>query len=219
MTILSKFRALLTLGQGITRGVTELDVGDDPIAYFGRWFADAQRAGIMLPEAMTLATCTRDGMPSARMVLLKGFDARGFVFFTNYESRKSTNLQDNPRAALVFHWSVLQRQVRVEGTVERVSEAESDAYFQSRARGSQIGAWASKQSMELSSREELLARVQEYERKYAGGKIPLPPFWGGYRVSPTRIEFWQGRANRLHDRLACSREEDTGTWAVSRVYP
>jgi pyridoxamine 5'-phosphate oxidase len=219
MSILSKFRALLTLGQGLTRGVTELDVGDDPVAYFQRWFNDAQRAGIMLPEAMTLATCTRDGVPSARMVLLKGVDERGFVFFTNYESRKSADLQDNPRAALVFHWNVLQRQVRIEGNVEQIGQADSDAYFQRRARGSQIGAWASKQSAELGSREELLEHVQEYERKYAGTKIPLPPFWGGYRVSPARIEFWQGRANRLHDRLAYRRNDDTGKWSVSRLYP
>jgi pyridoxamine 5'-phosphate oxidase len=151
------------------------------------------------------------------MMLLKGVDPRGFTFFTNYESRKAHELRDNARAALVFHWAVLLRQVRVEGTVERLTQAESDAYFQTRARGSQIGAWASQQSAELGSRAELDSRFAEYKAQFAGQSIPLPPFWGGYRLVPTSIEFWQGRINRLHDRLRYTREQ--GGWRVTRLYP
>lgn len=166
---------------------------------------------------MTLATATRDGVPAARMMLLKGVDPRGFTFFTNYQSRKAHELLGNARAALVFHWAVLQRQVRVEGTVDRLTDAESEAYFRTRPRASRIGAWASQQSAELSSRSELDRRVSEYEARFAGQDIPLPPFWGGYRLVPTVIEFWQGRINRLHDRLRYTRE-DTG-WTVTRLYP
>jgi pyridoxamine 5'-phosphate oxidase len=157
---------------------------------------------------MTLATATPDGVPAARMMLLKDVDQRGFVFFTNYASRKGRELLANRQAALVFHWAVLQRQVRVEGTVERLPQAQSEAYFQTRPRGSRIGAWASRQSAELSSRAELDGRVKEYERRFAGQDVPLPPFWGG---------FWQGRINRLHDRIRYTR---TGTgWAVTRLQP
>ncbi len=166
---------------------------------------------------MTVATATPEGTPSARMMLLKGVDERGFVFFTNYESRKSAELLGNPRAALVFHWAVLQRQVRVEGTVEKLSEAESSAYFRTRPRGSRIGAWASKQSAELPSRAELERRVAEYDARFAGQDVPLPPFWGGFRLSPAVIEFWQGRINRLHDRVRYTRAA-TG-WTVARLYP
>ena len=166
---------------------------------------------------MTLATATMDGAPSARMMLLKGVDARGFVFFTNYQSRKGDELLANARAALVFHWAVLQRQVRVEGTVTRLTLPESEAYFRTRPRGSQIGAWASRQSAELSSRAELDERVREVEKRFAHQDAPLPPFWGGFRLSPSMIEFWQGRVNRLHDRLRYTR---TGSgWAVTRLYP
>lgn len=166
---------------------------------------------------MTLATATPDGVPAARMMLLKGVDQRGFVFFTNYESRKARELLANARAVLVFHWALLQRQVRVEGLVERLTEAESSAYFQTRSRGSQIGAWASQQSAELTSRAELEQRVSEYQAKFAGRQVPLPPFWGGFRLKPDAIEFWQGRINRLHDRLRYTRAD--GGWAVARLYP
>jgi pyridoxamine 5'-phosphate oxidase len=166
---------------------------------------------------MTVATATPDGAPSARMMLLKGADPRGLVFFTNYESRKSNELLANPRAALVFHWPVLQRQVRVEGTVARLTQAESEAYFRTRPRGSRIGAWASQQSAELSTRAELDERVREYETKFAGEDVPLPPFWGGFRLAPAVIEFWQGRINRLHDRVRYTRTD--GGWSVQRLYP
>lgn len=166
---------------------------------------------------MTVATATSDGAPSARMMLLKGVDPGGFVFFTNYESRKGGELRANPRAALVFHWPILQRQVRVEGTVTRLSPAESEAYFRTRPRGSRIGAWASTQSAELPSRAELDRKVGEQERRFAGQEVPLPPFWGGYRLVPMTIEFWQGRLDRLHDRIRYTRS-DAG-WSVSRLYP
>jgi pyridoxamine 5'-phosphate oxidase len=195
----------------------DLTAADDPIAFFERWFGEARAAGIYLPESMTLATATPDGVPAARMMLLKDVDQRGFVFFTNYASRKGRELLANRQAALVFHWAVLQRQVRVEGTVERLPQAQSEAYFQTRPRGSRIGAWASRQSAELSSRAELDGRVKEYERRFAGQDVPLPPFWGGFRLTPAAIEFWQGRINRLHDRIRYTR---TGTgWAVTRLQP
>jgi pyridoxamine 5'-phosphate oxidase len=189
----------------------------DPFELFGSWFAAAAAAEILLPEAVTLATATPDGVPSARMVLLKGVDERGFVFYTNYESSKARDLDANPRAALCFHWPSLQRQVRVSGSVQRVGEEESRAYFATRPRGSRIGAWASQQSRTLLDREELTARVREYEERFAGGEVPLPPFWGGYLVVPERIEFWQGRTNRLHDRLVFTRAR--GGWTTERLYP
>lgn len=166
---------------------------------------------------MTLATATRDGHPSARMVLLKGFDARGFVFYTNYESRKGGELEQNPQAALVFFWVELERQVRVEGRVERAAPAESDAYFASRPLGSQIGAWASAQSRVIAGREPLERRTAELEDEYAGREVPRPSQWGGYRVVPHVIEFWQGRPSRLHDRLRY-RQKDGG-WIVERLSP
>lgn len=195
----------------------DLTAADDPIVFFERWFREARDAGLYLPEAMTVATATPDGVPAARMMLLKGVDQRGFVFFTNYESRKGRELLANHRAALVFHWALLQRQVRVEGSVERLTSAESEAYFQTRPRGSQIGAWASQQSAELRSRDELDGRVREQETRFAGETVPLPPFWGGFRLLPTAIEFWQGRINRLHDRLRYTRVD--GRWVMSRLYP
>jgi pyridoxamine 5'-phosphate oxidase len=210
-------RTVFTLGRGVVRGVPPLTAADDPIAFFQRWFADARAAGIYLPESMAVATASADGAPAARMMLLKGVDDRGFVFFTNYESRKGDELRANPRAALVFHWAVLQRQVRVEGPVERLPEAESAAYFGTRTRGSRIGAWASRQSAELVSRAELERRVRAQEERFAGREVPLPPFWGGFRLTPVVIEFWQGRINRLHDRLRYTREGSG--WTVVRLYP
>ncbi|CAN95246.1 pdxH [Sorangium cellulosum So ce56] len=167
--------------------------------------------------AMTLATADASGRPSARMVLLKGIDDRGFVFFTNYESRKSMDLAANPFAALCIHWAKAAEQIRVEGRIERVSDAESDAYFETRGRGSQIGAWASRQSAPLPSREALLDRVREIERRFEGRPVPRPEFWGGYRVVPERVEFWYGQENRLHDRVVYVRHGDG--WRVERLYP
>jgi pyridoxamine 5'-phosphate oxidase len=189
----------------------------DPLDLFGRWFGDARQRGIELAESVALATATPDGRPSVRMVLLKSADDRGFTFFTNYESRKAAELEANPHAALCFHWKELDRQVRVTGTVERVSESESRDYFLTRPEGSRIGAWASDQSRPLSSREELEARVAQVRQRFEGGTIPLPPFWGGYRLVPDRIEFWQGRQDRLHDRIAFDRHE--GGWSPVRLYP
>jgi pyridoxamine 5'-phosphate oxidase len=191
----------------------------DPLQAFTDWYADAERAGLLLPEAVCLSSATSDGVPSSRMVLLKAVDDRGFVFFTNYESRKSAELEANPRAALLFHWATLERQVRVEGAVERISHEESVAYFGTRDRASQIGAWASKQSRELRDRAELEAAYRELEARFEGEAVPLPPFWGGYRVVPAAIEFWQGRANRLHDRVRFERERRGGPWRGTRLYP
>lgn len=217
MSLLSKLRTLFTAGQGVARGLPDATPGRDPIELFREWFDAARRAGLFLPEAMTVATATPQGAPSARMMLLKGVEAGAFVFFTNYESRKAGELAANPRAALVFHWAVLERQVRVEGRIERLSAAESEAYFQTRPRGSRVGAWASAQSRPLADRAQLQARVREHEAKFHGGEVPLPPFWGGYRLLPDRIEFWQGRLDRLHDRLRF--ERDGSGWRSTRLYP
>ncbi len=217
MSFISKLRTLLTLGQGMVGGLSELTAAADPIVLFNEWFDKAQRAGIFLPEAITLATATRDGIPSARMMLLKAADQDGFVFYTNLGSRKGGELTDNPNAALVIHWPTLQRQVRIEGAVEKLSSEESKTYFGSRARGSQIGAWASKQSTALSSRKQLEHEFRECEKRFAGQDVPLPDFWGGFRLKPRRIEFWQGRINRLHDRLSYTLEREG--WKVTRLYP
>jgi pyridoxamine 5'-phosphate oxidase len=217
MSLKANLRALFTLGRGVVRGISDLRRAEDPIEYFTEWFEDAKRSGLFLPESVCLATATPDGVPSARMMLLKGVDQRGFVFFTNYESRKGDELRANPCAALVFHWGILERQVRVEGAVERIGQEESEAYFRSRPRGSRIGAWASAQSRPLPSRDELDARVTKYDAEYPGDAVPLPPFWGGYRLAPRRIEFWQGKLDRLHDRLRYTRD-GTG-WSVERLYP
>ncbi len=200
------------------RGLHESELAEDPFSQFQRWFDAAVEAELPEPNAMTLATATPDGRPSARMVLLKQVDERGFVFFSNYESRKGGELAQNPRAALVFFWVQLERQVRVEGAVERVSAEESDAYFHSRPRGSQLGSAASHQSQVISGREVLERRVAELEAQYGEGEIPRPDFWGGFRVIPEVVEFWQGRANRLHDRLRY-RKDDNGQWVVERLSP
>jgi pyridoxamine 5'-phosphate oxidase len=180
----------------------------DPMELFAEWFREAEDAGVDVPETMTLATAESDGAPSARMVLLKGADEEGFVFYSGYGSRKAGELERNPRAALVFYWRPLGKQVRVEGRVERVSEAESAAYFATRPRGSQIAAWASQQSKALSGREDLDRRYAELEREYDGRDVPLPPHWGGFRLRPEAIEFWQHRDNRLHDRIRYTRARE-----------
>lgn len=194
----------------------ELD--PDPHEQFDRWFAEAAAAGVTAPEQMALATVGADGRPSVRMVLLKGHDARGFVFYTNRSSRKAGELESNPWAAFTVHWQIQNRQVRAEGAVERVSNEESLAYFRSRARASQVSAWASPQSQAVSSREELERRVAEIEQRFAGEEtLPLPPFWGGYRIVPAAIEFWQGQPNRLHDRVRY--ELDGALWQRKRLGP
>ncbi len=189
----------------------------DPFDLFRAWFAEAERSEPNDPNAMALATATPDGSPSARMVLLKEWDSRGFVFYTNKESRKGGELNANPRAALLFHWKSLRRQVRIEGAVEDVSDAEADAYYASRARLSRIGAWASEQSRPLPGRGALLMRVAKYEATYLGDDIPRPPFWSGYRVVPARFEFWQDMPFRLHDRAVYQRTP-TG-WDTMKLYP
>ena len=195
----------------------EKDLLNDPIQFFKNWLEDAIQAQVHEPNAMVLATSS-DGRPSARIVLLKGFDERGFVFYTNYESRKGQQMADNPWAALTFWWAGLERQVRIEGNIEKVSAEESDTYFWQRGKGSQIGAWASNQSREISSRDVLDARVEELEKEYAeADKLPRPPHWGGYRVKPVSIEFWQGRESRLHDRILF--EEKEGSWSWKRLAP
>ena len=198
-------------------GLKESGAASDPIEQFRRWFDEAVAADLHEPNAMTLATTTPDGRPSARIVLLKGFDERGFVFYTNYEGRKSGELEENPRCALVFYWGELERQVRVEGCTSRVSDRESDDYFGSRPRGSRLGAWASEQSRPVEDRGVLEERLRGLESEYEGREVPRPPFWGGYRVGPEAIEFWQGRENRLHDRLVYRRSG--GSWARERLQP
>jgi pyridoxamine 5'-phosphate oxidase len=195
----------------------EDSVDEDPIAQFQKWFDEIVRVEQPDPDAMTLSTVSVKGEVSARVVLLRGLDERGFVFFTNYESRKSRELLANPRAALTFFWGSLNRQVRIEGYVEKVSRQESEDYFQTRPPGSQIGAWASPQSEEIAGRTTLDRLFAETEQRFKGNPIPCPPFWGGFRLNPVRIEFWQGRENRLHDRILYT--SDRGRWDLSRLAP
>ncbi len=200
--------------------LSEADVPADPFVQFKSWYDDARNAQLHEPDAMTLATASIDGAPSARMVLLKGFDERGFVFYSNFDSAKGLALQENPRAALILFWSQLYRQIRIEGTVTRVSDAESDAYFQTRPKGSRIAALASNQSRILPSRDILDARVGELAAQYSApdARVPRPDYWGGYRVAPEAIEFWQGRRDRLHDRLVYRRQA-SGAWQIERLFP
>lgn len=199
-------------------GLHEKDLARDPFRQFDKWFQEAEAAKVIEPNAMTLATATADGRPSARTVLLKGVDGRGFVFFTNYESRKGRELGANARATLLFPWLALERQVIVEGTVTPCSREESDAYFHSRPHASQLGAWVSQQSSIIPDRSALETSFKTIEAKYAGSVVPLPPHWGGYRVSPVTVEFWQGRRSRLHDRLRYRRGPE-GDWTVERLAP
>ncbi len=200
----------------MTRPLRRRDLDPDPFRQFEAWFDAAREAGLPLAEAMTLATASADGAPSARVVLLKGVDS-GFVFFTNQESRKGRELDANPSAALVFHWQPLGRQVRVEGAVERVSVAESAEYFATRPRGAQLGAWASPQSEPLADRAELEERLARVAGEHEGGDVPVPPFWGGFRLVPARLEFWQHQDDRLHDRFAYERDGDA--WRITRLAP
>ena len=198
--------------------LNEANCASNPIEQFQKWFEEAQAAQLKEPNAMTLATATVDGKPSARIVLLKGIENDGFVFYTNYESPKGQDLAANPRCALTFYWADLERQVRIEGTVERVSPERSEEYFSTRPRGSRLGAWASRQSAEIPSRGQLENRLAELEKQYEDtDTIPIPKYWGGYTVSPLFIEFWQGRTNRLHDRIAYRLLP--GGWLRARLSP
>jgi pyridoxamine 5'-phosphate oxidase len=194
------------------------DLNPDPIKQFGNWFTAAIEAGIRDVNAMSLATAGPDGKPSVRIVLLKSFDQDGFVFFTNYESEKGKQLTANPHAALAFYWIEVDRQIRVNGRVERTSRKESQTYFHSRPVGSQLSAWASRQTEVIDGRRVLNARMAEMTERFGDKRIPLPPHWGGYRLRPDRVEFWQGRANRLHDRFRYSRQQD-GSWRIDRLAP
>jgi pyridoxamine 5'-phosphate oxidase len=198
------------------RGLSEADVASDPFVQFERWFAETREAGVVEPNAMTLATVSAEGQPSARVVLLKGFDRRGFVFYTNFASRKGQELTAHPLAALLFYWPELERQIRVEGVVERVADVEADSYFTSRPLGSRLGAWASPQSQVIADRAALDARLADVTARF-GDEVPRPPHWGGLRVVPQRFEFWQGRPSRLHDRIVYVASEEN--WAINRLAP
>lgn len=202
----------------VAHGLRRADLAPDPIKQFGIWFGEAAAAQIRDVNAMTLATATADGAPSARIVLLKAISDRGFVFFTNYYSDKGRQLDANPRAALCLFWVQLERQIRIEGAVEKTSREEAEEYFRSRPLGSRLGAWTSSQSEVIANREALVTRLSEVATQYEGADVPLPPHWGGYRVRPTSIEFWQGRTNRLHDRFRYTREAND-QWLIERLSP
>lgn len=199
-------------------GLSKTDVDSDPIKQFNAWFTQALEADIIEPNAMTLATATSDGKPTARIVLLKGFDARGFVFYTNYESQKGQQLLTNPYAALVFLWDKLERQVRIEGEVVKLDRAESETYFHSRPQASQLGAWASDQSRVIPNRAVLEQKLEDLRALYQDKTVPIPEHWGGFRVIPKRVEFWQGRSSRLHDRLVYDLQDDS-MWQITRLAP
>ncbi|MGD2056601.1 MAG: pyridoxamine 5'-phosphate oxidase [Gammaproteobacteria bacterium] len=205
--------------QGMAAGLDRADLDPNPYRQFEDWFAAAIESGIPEPNAMSLATVDEDGQPWVRTVLLKTYDERGFVFFTNYESRKARHIEHNARVALSFPWYALGREVKISGEATRISFTESAQYFATRPRGSQIGAWASPQSRVISSRSLLEAKFEEMKRKLLDHEVPLPAFWGGYRVRPTTIEFWQARSHRLHDRFLYTRDEPQGTWHIDRLAP
>lgn len=217
MRLIDFLRRTFSFGKGVIAGMPHDAEQRDPFDFFGEWFRAADEAGLLMPEAMALSTADSSGKPSSRMVLMKSFDEHGFVFFTNYGSRKAGELDVNPQASLLFHWTQLQRQVRIEGSVERVSREESLDYFRTRVRGSQLGAWASRQSQALSSRSELEQCETEMAERFEGQEVPLPEFWGGYRLKPDYFEFWQGRANRLHDRVCFIRDGEV--WETLRRFP
>jgi pyridoxamine 5'-phosphate oxidase len=200
------------------KSLQENDVAPDPFEQFSKWWDEAIKSELDEVNAMTLATASATGMPSARIVLLKSYSADGFVFFTNYNSNKGKEIEENPYACLVFFWKELERQIRISGTIEKVSEAESDEYFFSRPVGSRIGAWASPQSSIIPSRETIEMNLTKYEQQFAGGEITRPPHWGGYIVKPTVVEFWQGRSNRLHDRIQYLKQQE-GMWKIERLAP
>lgn len=199
-------------------GLTRADLDANPVTQFATWFEDAEKAGMRMPNAMTLATVSPEGQPTMRIVLLKFFDEKGFVFFTNFESQKARDIEGNPKVALHFPWHDLERQVKITGRAEQVTAAESVKYFITRPRGSQIGAWVSNQSNVISSRQMLLSKFEELKRKFENKEVPLPSFWGGYRVVSDQFEFWQGRESRLHDRFTYTREEG-GVWRIDRLAP
>lgn len=211
---LSQFRREYVKG-----GLSRAKLHSDPMQQFTEWFEQAQKTEISDPTAMTLATVGSNGQPSQRTVLLKYYDEKGFVFFTNYESRKAKEMQDNARVSLLFVWLDLERQIRISGIASKISTAESAKYFMSRPKESQMAAWVSSQSHPLSSRQMLLQKFDEMKRKIGAGKVPLPSFWGGYRVEPVEIEFWQGRKNRLHDRFLYSRTGEGKEWVIERLAP
>ncbi len=200
------------------QSLQEKDVAEQPIAQFDRWWKDAMESELDEVNAMTLATADASGAPSARIVLLKGYDERGFVFFTNYNSKKGQDIAANPRVSLVFFWKELERQVNISGSIEKVSVAESDAYFQSRPVGSRIGAWCSPQSTVIADRQILEDNITKYQAQFGDGSIPKPDHWGGYLVQPQSVEFWQGRSSRLHDRIKY-RKNDQGLWIIERLAP
>jgi pyridoxamine 5'-phosphate oxidase len=202
----------------IGKGLRRSDLNPDPIKQFANWFTTAIETGIRDVNAMSLATAGQDAKPSVRIVLLKSFDEDGFVFFTNYESEKGKQLEANPYAALGFYWIELDRQIRISGKVDKTSRKESQTYFHSRPVGSQLSAWASRQSAVLDGRRVLDARMEEMNERFAGKPVPLPPHWGGYRLKPDNMEFWQGRSNRLHDRFRYTRQSD-GSWLIERLAP
>ena len=202
----------------IQKGLDRNELNDNPFTQFENWFLQAEESGMRMPNTMTLATVSADGQPSARLVLLKFFDENGFVFYTNYESRKAKEIAGNPKVALLFPWHDLDRQVRITGSAEKVSMAQSTKYFLSRPKGSQLGAWVSNQSSVITSRQLLMSKLEELKSKFKNKEVPLPSCWGGYRVVPDTFEFWQGRKNRLHDRFQYSKQEAVG-WKIERLAP